>query len=171
MRVFSRLHYINNIQWLEARPFLSCRCEVLINTRGCSAVTGCVLGEAARHKKNNPALSLLMHTNRMEDKFIFYGFTGAVACLEREWTCVLCTCGKWEVNSKSGGRYLPTFLLPPGTLTAQSQDNGEETNSVLRQSNSPPLHCRCVSPRWGKKKTRGILCKCAVIAAASTGYE
>lgn len=79
-----------------------------------------------------------MHTNRTEDKFIVAGFTGAVACLPREQRRVRCTrAEKWEVNSEAVGRYLPAFFLsPPATLTVQSQDNGEETNSVLRQSNS-----------------------------------
>lgn len=81
-------------------------------------------------------------------------------------------CGKCKVNSKAVGRYLPSFLLPPATLTVQSQDNGGETNSVFRQSNSPPLYCRCVSPRCGGgKKVAFCVNVLMLTAAASTGCE
>lgn len=144
--------------------------------RGCYGITGRVLREAAGRKTpNNTALSIaqpdiFMNTNRPGKQIHFRwiswcnGMHGVGAA-----ACSVHACGKCKVNSKAVGRYLPSFLLPPATLTVQSQDNGGETNSVLRQSNSQPLYCRCVSPRVGGKKV--AFCVNVLIAAASIGCE
>lgn len=50
----------------------------------------------------------------------------------------------YEVNVGAIGSYLPPSLLPPATLTVQSQDNGWETNAAFRKSNAPPPSCMCV---------------------------
>lgn len=146
-----RLNYINKIQWLEARPFSLQVWASDKHRRGCCAITGRVLGEAPGGEKKTTTqpyryLCILIRwkTNSFSVDFLCDGMFGVA--------CSVHACGKWKVNSKAVGRYLPSFLSPPATLTVQSQDNEGETNSVLRQSNSPPLYCRCVSLRWAGGK-------------------